>query len=350
MKALKFLGESKIEVIEIPTPEIKEDEVLLEIQAAGLCGSDLHLFYRPSNSEKEAGIFGLKFPVENIPGHEPAGRVVKVGLHVSHLKVGDRVAVAHISGCGFCMICRQGWDMHCAQKRTYGGDMQGAYGEFMPARAKDCVILPENISYTDGAFYTCGASTGYYAMQRAHLKGGETVVCVGLGPVGLAGAIFAKKLGATVIGVDLTNERCNFAKKHGVDYTINAATEDVEKRVLEITHGKGSEVSVDFTGDPRGRITAIKTAGLWGRVVFIGFGEGMTTIDAEIDVIEKQLTITGAWVFSFPELQGLVEYASNNEIDLSNLTNSKSTIDKGPETFSLFDQGSIGKSFIVPAN
>ena len=82
MKALLFQGERKIEVIDLPTPEIKEDEVLLEIQAAGLCGSDLHLFYRPSNAEKEAGIFGLKFPVDNIPGHEPAGKVVKLGANV----------------------------------------------------------------------------------------------------------------------------------------------------------------------------------------------------------------------------------------------------------------------------
>lgn len=349
MKALLFLGERKIELIDLPTPEIKDDEVLLEIQAAGLCGSDLHLFYRPSNAEKEAGIFGLKFPVDNIPGHEPAGKVVKLGANVKHLKIGDRVAVAHISGCGYCSICRQGWDMHCEQKRTYGGDMQGAYGEYMPARAKDCVVLPENISYADGAFYTCGASTGYYAMQRGNLKGGETVVCVGLGPVGLAGAIFAKKLGAKVIGIDLTKQRCDFALSQGVDYAINATTEDVEKRVLELTHGKGANVTVDFTGDPRGRNTAIKTAGLWGRVVLIGFGEGMTTIDAELDVIEKQLTITGAWVFSFPELQNLVEYASNNNIDLSNLTNSTSPITKGPELFASFDQGSIGKSYIIPS-
>ena len=72
--------------------------------------------------------------------------------------------------------------MHCAQKRTYGGDIQGAFAEFMPARAKDCVLLPENISYLDGAFYTCGASTGYYSLKRANLLGGERGIMGGAIP------------------------------------------------------------------------------------------------------------------------------------------------------------------------
>ena len=104
MKAMHFLGEKKIELIDMPQPQIRDDEVLLEMKASGLCGSDLHLFYTPSRAEKEAGIFGLKFDPDLIPGHEPCGQVVQVGASVKHLKIGDRVAVAHISGCGNCSI------------------------------------------------------------------------------------------------------------------------------------------------------------------------------------------------------------------------------------------------------
>ena len=348
MKAMLFRGEKKIDLIDLPMPQIRDDEVLLEMKAAGLCGSDLHLFYTPSRAEKEAGIFGLKFSPDMIPGHEPCGQVVQVGSAVRHLKVGDRVAVAHISGCGNCINCRKGWDMHCPTKEIYGGHIQGGYAEFMPARAKDCVVLPENISYQDGAFYTCGASTGFYSLRRGNLKGGETVLCVGLGPVGLAGAYFASMLGARVIGVDISAERCRHALNFGVDVAINANEEDVQARIADLTGGQGVELAIDYTGAPEGRITAIEAAGLWGRVVLIGFGKGYTNIETELHVIEKQLTITGAWVFSFPELQELVEFASQREISLSKFINKTVPISHGPELFAEFDRGSIGKSYISP--
>jgi len=348
LKAMHFLGEKKIELIDIPQPQIRDDEVLLEMKASGLCGSDLHLFYTPSRAEKEAGIFGLKFDPDLIPGHEPCGQVVQVGASVKHLKIGDRVAVAHISGCGNCSNCRKGWDMHCPDKEIYGGHIQGAFAEFMPARAKDCVKLPENISYEDGAFYTCGASTGYYSLQRGNLKGGETVLCVGLGPVGLAGAFFASMLGARVIGIDISEERCKHALKYGVEVAIYATKENVQERIAELTRGKGVEVAIDYTGAPEGRITAIEAAGLWGRVVLIGFGKGYTNIETELHVIEKQLTITGAWVFSFPELHDLVAFSSERNIDLSHFINKTAPITEGAKLFAEFDKGSIGKTYVSP--
>jgi threonine dehydrogenase-like Zn-dependent dehydrogenase len=239
--------------------------------------------------------------------------------------------------------------MHCANKEIYGGHIQGAFAEYMPARAKDCVLLPDNISYEDGAFYTCGASTGFYSLKRGNLKGGETVLCVGLGPVGLAGAYFASMFGARVIGVDISEERCKHALKFGVEVAINASVENVQARVAELTQGKGVEIAVDYTGAPGGRITAIEAAGLWGRVVLIGFGKGYTNIETELHVIEKQLTITGAWVFSFPELQELVAFSSERNIDLSHFINKTAPITQGAELFTEFDRGSIGKTYISPS-
>ena len=180
------------------------------------------------------------------------------------------------------------------------------------------------------------------------MRGGETVLCVGLGPVGLAGAYFASMLGARVIGVDISEERCKHALNFGVDVAINAKREDVQARVAELTHGQGVEVAIDYTGAPEGRITAIEAAGLWGRVVLIGFGKGYTNIETELHVIEKQLTITGAWVFSFPELQDLVTFSSQKGIDLGKFTNKTVPITEGPELFAEFDKGSIGKSYISP--
>jgi (R,R)-butanediol dehydrogenase/meso-butanediol dehydrogenase/diacetyl reductase len=121
----------------------------------------------------------------------------------------------------------------------------------------------------------------------------------------------------------------------------------VQERIMEITKGEGCNVAIDYTGAPAGRITAIEAAGLWGRVVLIGFGKGYTNIETELHIIEKQLTVVGAWVFSFPELQDLVAFSSNRGIDLSNFISTKSTIENGAKLFADFDKGSTGKTFIT---
>jgi threonine dehydrogenase-like Zn-dependent dehydrogenase len=153
--------------------------------------------------------------------------------------------------------------------------------------------------------------------------------------------------GARVIGVDISQDRCNHSLKFGVDVAINASTENVQERIAELTNGAGCDVAIDYTGAPEGRITAIEAAGLWGRVVLIGFGKGYTNIETELHIIEKQLTIVGAWVFSFPELQELVAFASEKSINLANFISTKSNIDNGSKLFADFDKGSTGKTFIT---
>jgi propanol-preferring alcohol dehydrogenase len=155
-------------------------------------------------------------------------------------------------------------------------------------------------------------------------------------------------LGARVIGIDISEERCKHALKYGVEVAINATKENVQERIAELTRGKGVEVAIDYTGAPEGRITAIEAAGLWGRVVLIGFGKGYTNIETELHVIEKQLTITGAWVFSFPELQDLVAFSSERNIDLSHFINKTAPITEGDKLFAEFDKGSIGKTYVSP--
>jgi threonine dehydrogenase-like Zn-dependent dehydrogenase len=121
----------------------------------------------------------------------------------------------------------------------------------------------------------------------------------------------------------------------------------VLERIAELTNGKGCEVAIDYTGAPEGRLTAIEAAGLWGRVVLIGFGKGYTNIETELHIIEKQLSVIGAWVFSFPELQELIAFSSEKNINLANFVSTKATIENGSKLFAEFDKGSTGKTFIT---
>ena len=173
MKAILMPGDRVTEIVEKAVPEPNPDQIILKNRAAWLCGSDLHLFYRPPASERNAIMFGLQLNSKIIPGHEGAGEVSKVGSNVKHLKVGDRVAVAHISGCGNCISCRRGWDLHCKNKTTYALDRDGFLSDYTLVDARYCVTLPPNISFEEGAFWACGAGTAWSAINRLNLPVGS---------------------------------------------------------------------------------------------------------------------------------------------------------------------------------
>ena len=226
MRAVFLPGGREAVVREIEVPRPGDGEVLLAMKAAGLCGSDLHMHYRIAPESRHGVVFGLKTDPDVVPGHE-AGVVAEVGKGVWHLKPGDRVAVHHMAGCGVCVECRRGWDINCQRKwGTYGLDRPGAMQDFMAVRARDCVLVPDNVSLAEAAYYTCGAGTGYLALKRAGFGLGDTVAVVGLGPVGVAGAYFAASAGARVIGIDTLDERCRFAESNGIGYTANPNGED----------------------------------------------------------------------------------------------------------------------------
>lgn len=144
MRAITFLGDRQIEFVEAPEPRSGAGEVLIEIRAAGICGSDLGFLYRPSVQETTAEPSAYDQWIPNqvgvIPGHEPAGVIVEVGPAVHHLAVGDRVACYHISGCNECRACRAGWMLHCRSYRSYGWQRDGAFAERMVADSSTAPI------------------------------------------------------------------------------------------------------------------------------------------------------------------------------------------------------------------
>lgn len=348
MKAVFLPGGRVAAVREVDRPEAGPGEVLLAMRAAGLCGSDLHMHYQPSPAERSGVIFGLKTDPSVVPSHEPAGVVAEVGPGVTHLRVGDRVVVHHMGGCGHCVECRRGWDINCQQKwGTYGLDRPGAMQDYMVVRARDCASLPANITYAEGCYYSCGAGTGYLALKRAGFGLGDTVAVVGLGPVGLAAAYFARLTGAQVIGIDTQDARADFARGLGIPVTANPRTDDVEAVVLEATNGRGANVVVESSGFAAGRNTALDVASLRGRAVFVGFAETDTTIDLQRQIIQKQLDVHGSWMFPITELQEMLDDISLRGISIEALVPNRYRIDDAAEAWRAFDEGSLGKSVVT---
>jgi propanol-preferring alcohol dehydrogenase len=342
MKALQFPGSREVFIKEFPDPKPGKDEVVIRMKASGICGSDLNYLYRIPKEEKDKYVLGVWVSSTVIPGHEPCGIVEEVGENVTHLKKGDRVIVYHISGCGVCKSCREGYYMHCKNKKTYGFDINGSFADFMVAKEKDCVLLPDELSFEEGCYYACGAGTAFKACKRLNISGLDTVSIFGLGPVGLAAVMFAKKFGGKVIAVDPIDVRRDIAKNIGADYVINPLEEDVVREIKKITDGEGTSVSIECSSNPTARSQILDSTKIWGKVAYVGEGKTVT-IDVSNQIIHKHLTIFGSWVYTIPELMDLLNFAAKEKLNLPALITHQFTLDEAEEALKLADSGKSGK-------
>src|ERR1700726_196585 len=172
MRGVTFLGARKLQLAEFPDPAPGPDEVVVEIKASGMCGSDLK-FYRATGETSSLGLGKVSGPV--IAGHEPCGVVAAVGSAVGEraARIGARVMVHHYSGCGTCPHCRTGWSQMCSSGSTvYGATGHGAHAPYMKVPAYTLVALPEDLGFATGAAISCGTRTAYQALRRMNLTGG----------------------------------------------------------------------------------------------------------------------------------------------------------------------------------
>jgi L-iditol 2-dehydrogenase len=346
MRAVFLPGGRAAVVREVDIPRPGAGEVLIAMRAAGLCGSDLHMHYRPSPEQRRGSIFGMVTNPDIVPGHEPAGLVADVGEDIHYLTVGQRVAVHHMSGCGHCMQCRRGWDINCQQKNgIYGLDRPGAMQDFMVARERDCVIIPDRVTFAEAAYFTCGAGTGYLALKRAGLALGDSVAVVGLGPVGIAAAFFAKSAGARVVGIDPMLIRREFAQGIGIT-AVDASEETTLERARSALADSGANVVIESSGSSRGRALALDLAALNGRVVCVGFGDAENIIDVQAQIIQKQLDVRGAWMFPLPDLQDMLDDVSHSRVSIEPLIGQSYSISDAQAAWKSFDDGAAGKIVI----
>src|SRR6185437_14134578 len=237
MRGVTFLGGRKLQLMDFPDPTPGPGDVVIEIKASGMCGSDLK-FYRASGETASLGLGKVSGPV--IAGHEPCGVVAAVGSAVDPLTapIGARVMVHHYSGCGSCGHCRTGWSQMCAEGSTvYGVTGHGAHAPYMKVPAHTLVALPDDLSFATGAAVSCGTGTAYQALRRIKLAGGDTIAVIGQGPVGLSATQLAAAMGARVIALDVSAERLKRAKEFGADALINPQTDDAVAAIKALTHG-----------------------------------------------------------------------------------------------------------------
>jgi threonine dehydrogenase-like Zn-dependent dehydrogenase len=338
-------GGRQVDLREVPVPEPGAGQVLVEVHASSICGSDLRAIYR-----EHLGT-GAEAYREVIAGHEPAGEIVAVGPACRRFGVGDRVAMYHIAGCGLCADCRAGYMVACTSpyRAAYGWQRDGGHAEYLLADESTCVALPDALTFVDGACVACGFGTAYEALRRAGVSGHDVVLVTGLGPVGIAVGLLAHALGSVrVIGSDVSAPRAELAEKLGAVDELVPADVDAAEEVRSRTRGNGCEVSVDCSGSEVARRVAVEGTRRRGICVLVGEG-GRISVDASATLIHRQVTVIGSWVTTVGRMEELVELLVRWDLHPEATVTDRFALHDAAEAYRVADRGERGKVALVRA-
>ncbi|HTY05456.1 MAG TPA: L-threonine 3-dehydrogenase, partial [Gemmatimonadales bacterium] len=271
-------------VTTVPDPIASAGEVLIAVRHAGVCGTDLHI------ADWDAWAQGRIHPPV-VVGHEFAGEIVKVGLGVTELSVGQMVTAEGHIVCGHCLQCRTGNGHICRNTRIIGVDRDGAFANFIAMPAGNVLPL-EGIPTEIGAIMD-PMGNAFHTVLTAEIPG-STVFVVGCGPIGCFAVGIARAAGAAkVIASDVNPKRLALAAKMGAHVTIDAKKEDVTSAVLQATGGEGADVVCEMSGIPSALHQAFASVRMGGRVQLLGIPKDQVPVDFATEIIFKGITVYG---------------------------------------------------------
>ena len=279
-------GKGNVELRDVPEPSPGPDEVMIEVKAAGICGSDIHIFDED-----------IKLPIRPpvIIGHEFSGVVAEVGSSVTKWKPGDRVTSetsAHV--CGECLPCRTGNYNVCAEKRLIGYWFNGAFAKYCVVPSRLVHKLPDNVSFLAGALCEPLACCVNGVIEKTRILPGDVVVIAGPGPIGLLSLQIAKSQGATVVlcGLSQDEKRLKLGEELGADLIINVEEEDPFQTVLKMTNGAGADVFLECSGSPNAVRMGFQLVRRMGQYTQLGLTGRSFSLDFDL-VAYKEIIIRG---------------------------------------------------------
>ena len=325
MKQL-FTGGGRAWVEEVPTPEPEGHEVVVKARSLPLCGSDLHPF-------RGDGKFST--------GHEGTGEVVAVDRSEC-LKVGDRVVMNPLSGCGVCDLCRSGDYIFCSARPEFASH----FSEYVKIQDVLCTPLPSDLSFDVGSLLGCALAPASGCLHRMGLPAADTLLVTGLGPVGLGAVTWAKFHNALVIAVDPSAWRRERAREIGADVVLDF-NDDLQTQLGAIVGDRGVPVALDCSGRAEAERLCLDMAGVRGRVGFIGENQSTIELSPSKDMIRKGLTLYGSWHVNLnllPALITLVRRFPAAELLISH----RFTFQHVQEAFDTFAAGETAKVILNP--
>lgn len=311
MKAIEIISTRKVELVTLPMPEIKPDEVLVKICYVGFCGSDLNTYLGRNQLAKS--------PV--IPGHEIGGVVEKIGekVPVGVLREGMSVTVNPYTSCGKCSSCKRRRPNACRDNETLGVQRDGAMTEYIAVPWQK-VIPAEGLSPKECALIE-PMSVGFHAVSRGEVTDIDTVMVIGCGMIGLGAIVRASMRGATVIAVDLDDDKLKLAKELGATFVINSTKENVHERLVDITGGEGADVVVEAVGSPATYVMAVDEVAFTGRIVCIGYSKSDVTFHTGL-FVKKELDIRGSRNALPEDFEAVIKYMRNANTGVERLISS----------------------------
>jgi 2-desacetyl-2-hydroxyethyl bacteriochlorophyllide A dehydrogenase len=323
MKAAVFQEAGKrLSVEEVPEPEPGDEDLIVQVGACGICGSDLHV------SELSGAL-----PAGTIMGHEFAGEVVEVGAAArGEFAVGDRVCPLPYVACGRCGPCLTGTGSHCKEIRSIGlGDLPGAYAERVRVGARQTLQLPDSVSLREGALVE-PLSVGLHAVKQARLEPGEDVLVLGAGPIGLSTALWARFLGAGTVAVsEKIAGRLEIAEEFGATCLIDASKQDAATTFDEVA-GHPPDVIFECVGVPGMLQQCVELAPVEGRVVVAGV---CMQVDALVPVLAilKEISFHFVLGYTRQEFQLAIEMLGNGRIRGGPMVTDSIGLSELPEVF-----------------
>lgn len=339
MKVAVMLGIGKMGFEERDIPQPKDDEVLVKLEYVGICGSDLHYY--------ESGAIGdyvVKPPF--VLGHEPGGTVVEVGKNVTHLKVGDRVALEPGKTCGHCEFCKTGRYNLCPDVVFFATPpVDGVFQEYVAHEAGLCFKLPDNVSTMEGALIE-PLAVGFHAARQGGAQAGQTAVVTGAGCIGLVSMMALKAMGVSkVYSVDVMDKRLEKALEFGADGVINGSKEDAVKKVMELTDGMGCDLVIETAGTEITTRQAVQMTKKGATIVLVGYsktGEIKMPISLALD---KELTFKT--VFRYRHIYPMaIDAVASGKVNLKGIVTNEFALDDIQEAM---DQSVNNKADIVKA-
>ena len=283
-------------------PQPGEGQVLIQVMASGICGSDKWYWFVQGYSE-------------SVAGHEVSGLVTAVGPGVYALKEGDRVAVNNVVGCGTCPACRAGEFVRCPNW-TGSEDVNHGYSEYVVAPARNCMKLHDSLSYLQGCLIMDNWGTPYGGLQRIQPKSGMDLMVTGCGPVGLAAVSLATAMGASVIAVDPVEERLEAAQRMGA--RALKPSEELPAQVRKLTDGLGAHALMECSGSSRAYETGLRSLRIGGSFVTIGEHAEYLLKPSDL-VLRRHMSIIGTFYSTMKQAAEVQTMAVTGQIKLESL-------------------------------
>jgi D-arabinose 1-dehydrogenase-like Zn-dependent alcohol dehydrogenase len=311
MRAARFYEVGKeLPVEEIPTPRPGAGEVLVQVKACGVCGSDIHIAME--------GVTPTGFQPITL-GHEAAGIVSETGTGVTDFHAGDRVCICPFLVCGKCINCRTGNPQICLERRCIGIQLDGGLAEYVVVPAANLIPLPPNVPFDQGAIITDAVATPFHALfATGRLRAGMTVAIFGCGGLGIHAVQLARLGGADkVIGVDVRESVLNKALEVGADVAVNGARVEPVEAILAETGGLGVDLAVELVGLTSTIAQAVACLRIGGRAVVAGLGPDPIQTLPPVLFVRREAALLGSYGFTVNEIASLVSLVSSGRLDIS---------------------------------